>query len=101
MSDESVIAPVAPARWKPWAAAGFAALWGALGALLMQPPARGFMEETAAYSGKLFGFGMAPGLLAAAVAHLLVLRGGSGRAKGLTYLAGALVGGFASVALHG
>lgn len=102
MSDESVAAPAAAqGGWKPWGAAVFAAAWGGVGALMMEPPARGFMEEAAAYSGKLIGFGMAPGLVAAVVAHLLILRGQSGKAKGLTYLAGALVGGLSALLAHG
>lgn len=99
MSEDKVISP-ASQGWRGWAAAGFAAVWGAVGALAIPGPERGIMEDAAAYSGKLFGTGMAPGLVAAVVAHLLILRGASGKAKGLTYLAGALVGGLASLFAH-
>lgn len=97
MSGDKVISP-ASQGWRSWAAAGFAAVWGAVGALAIPGPERGIMEDAATWSGKLFGTGMAYGLVAAVVAHLLILRGSSGRAKALTYIAGALVGGLVSVA---
>lgn len=102
MNDDSTGAPAAAQfGWKPWGAAVFAAAWGAAVAILMEPPARGFMEAGPSYTGKLIGFGMAPGLIAAAVAHLLILRGSSGKAKALTYLAGLLAGGVSSLMVHG
>ena len=101
MSDKSIAVPAAQGGWKPWGAAVFAAVWGSVGALLMEPPARGFLEDAAGYTGKLIGFGMAPGLVAAVVAHLLILRGQSGKAKGLAYLAGALAGGLVALIAHG
>lgn len=92
----------APAQgMRGWLAAAFAAIFGAVGALAMPGPERGFMEDAAAFSGKLFGIGMAYGLVAALVAHLLVLRGQGRTAKILTYVAGALVGGVVSLIVHG
>lgn len=100
MSEERVIA-AEPQNWRGWAGAGFAALWGAVGGLFIPGPERGIMEDAAAYSGKLFGTGMVYGLLAALVAHLLLLRGTSRKAKTLTYLAGALAGGLAALLAQG
>lgn len=99
MSEDKVISP-ASEGWRGWAAAGFAAVWGAVGALAIPGPERGIMEDAAAYSGKVFGTGMAYGLIAAVVAHLLILRGRSRKAKAMTYLAGAVVGGVMSLAMH-
>lgn len=100
MNEDKVSAPGSQG-WRGWAAAGFAAVWGAVGALAIPGPEREIMEDAAAYSGKLFGTGMAYGLVAAAVAHLLLLRGTSGKAKLLTYASGALAGGLVSVLFGG
>jgi hypothetical protein len=96
MSEERMIS-AEPHGWRGWAAAAFAALWGAVGALFIPGPERGIMEEASAFAGKLFGTGMAYGVVAALVAHILLLRGASRNAKLLTYAAGALVGGLVSV----
>lgn len=87
--------------WKSWGGAAFAAIWGIVGALAIAPPPRGLLEEASAYSGKLFGMGLVFGLAAAAVAHLLILRGQSGKAKWAAYLTGALAGGICAVIAHG
>lgn len=100
MSEDKVISP-ASQGWRGWAAAGFAAVWGAVGALAIPGPERGIMEDAAAYSGKLFGTGMAYGLIAAMVAHLLILRGSGRKAKVLTYLAGMVAGGLVAMLLGG
>ncbi len=88
-------------NWRSWGGAAFAAIWGIVGALAITPPARGFLEEASAYSGKLFGMGMVYGLVAAGVAHLLILRGQSRKAKWMAYLVGALAGGICSIVAHG
>lgn len=100
MAKDTVIG-AAPQGWRGWAAAGFAAIWGVLGALLIPGPERGFMEDAATHAGKLFGTGMACGLIAAAVAHVLLLRGQGRNAKVMTYLAGALAGGLVSMIAGG
>lgn len=88
-------------NWRSWGGAAFAAIWGIVGALAITPPPRGFLEEASAYSGKLFGMGLVYGLVAAAVAHLLILRGQSRRSKWLAYLIGGLAGGICAAVAHG
>lgn len=96
MTEQRTIAN-APQTWRGWAGAGFAALWGAVAALFIPGPERGLMEDSAAFAGKLFGFGLFWGLLAAFIAQMLILRGLGRKAKLLTYLAGAIAGGLAAV----
>ena len=100
MNDSPKLA-TSSSGWRSWGGAVFAAVWGALAALLVPGPERGFMEEAAEYSGKLFGAGVVYGLIAAAIAHVLILRGQSRSAKVTTYLAGALVGGFTAMLVNG
>lgn len=87
--------------WRSWGGAAFAAIWGIVGALAITPPPRGFLEEASAYAGKLFGMGLVYGLVAAAAAHLLILRGQSGKAKAMAYLIGGLAGGLCAIFAHG
>lgn len=92
MTDTQRLEAKSPA-WKGRLGVLFAALWGVAGPLILPPPAREPLIDADTYAGQLFGYGMVFGLFAAAVAHLLVLRGQPRKVKVLAYVLGALAGG--------
>lgn len=86
--------------WRSWAGPLFAAIWGVVGAAYIPAPEKAFMESASAYAGKVFGFGLVFGLVAAVVAHLLIMRGQSRGARIATYVVGALAGGICAAIVN-
>lgn len=99
MSGETPV-KTAKGGWRRWAGPLFAAIWGIVGAAYIPAPEKAFMESAPAYAGKLFGFGLAFGLVAAVVAHLLIMRGQSRNARIATYVVGALAGGLCALIVN-
>jgi hypothetical protein len=93
--------PTPLAGWKRLVAPLFAAVGGMVGSVLVPSPERAMFEEAAAHAGRLTGSGLMLGVVAAGIAHWLVLRGQSRSLKVWTYLAGGLTGAICANLLHG